>query len=243
MRGKKSDSKHQKKGETGYWLFGTHPCEAALSNPKREILRILATKNVASQMDEPNIEIVDGREIEHKLPKGAVHQGIAMQVKPLESPVLEELAESKQTLVMLDQVTDPHNVGAILRSAAAFGVGGIICPADHAPPQTGTLAKSASGALELVPLLSITNLASGIKTLKEMGYWIVGLGGESAQNIEKIAEFSPLCLILGAEGKGLRQLTRKNCDITLKIPIDARMESLNVSNAAAIALYAATTKG
>jgi len=222
-----------------YWMYGTHACDAAIVNPNRQIKRILATRNAASRLSHPAIDIVEPREIERIVGEEAVHQGIAMLVEPLQSVELEEAATGKATLIMLDQVTDPHNVGAILRSAAAFGVAGVITPKDHAASESATLAKSACGAVDMVPLISVTNLVQSIEILKKCGYWVAGLDGEATHNISDVAKFKPLCLIMGAEGKGLRRLTRDHCDTLLKIPMDSRMESLNVSNAAAIALYEA----
>lgn len=220
-------------------MYGTHACDAALANPNRQIRRILATRNAASRFSHPAIEVVEPREIERVVGEEAVHQGIAMLVEPLPGEALEDVAASKATLIMLDQVTDPHNVGAILRSAAAFGVAGVIVPKDHAPSESGVLAKSACGAVDMVPLVSVTNLAQSIDILKKSGYWVAGLDGDATKTIHEAGAYKPLCLVMGAEGKGLRRLTRDLCDIVLKIPMDARMESLNVSNAAAIALYEA----
>ncbi|MCI5050575.1 MAG: 23S rRNA (guanosine(2251)-2'-O)-methyltransferase RlmB [Rickettsiales bacterium] len=226
------------RAESGYWMFGTHACLAALENPMRKINRVVATRAMAEQIDYPHIDIKEHSAIDGIVPPGSVHQGIAVLTKPLDQPDLEEVAESQGTLMMLDQVTDPHNVGAILRSAAAFGVKAVIYPKDNAPNESGTLAKSACGALEMVPLIQVTNLSNSIKTVKKMGYWIAGLDGEAREPIEKAKGLSPLCLVMGAEGKGLRRLTQEHCDTMFAIPMDPQMESLNVSNAAAIALYA-----
>lgn len=222
-----------------YWMYGTHACDAALANPHRRIRRVLVTQNAAAHFTHSALEVVDLREINRVVGDEAVHQGIAMQVEPLDTLEPEEIAHTKATIIMLDQVTDPHNVGAILRSAAAFGVAGVIVPKDNAPSESGALAKSACGALDMIPLVSVTNLVHCIGRLKELGYWMAGLDGEAERPIADVAKLTPLCLIMGAEGKGLRRLTRDHCDALLKIPMDHKMESLNVSNAAAIALYEA----
>lgn len=224
---------------TRYWVYGTHAVSAALTNPDRRIHRRVATQGHA--ISGHRFEIVDAKQLEKWLPAGAVHQGVALEVDPLEPASLEEVSHGKATLLMLDQVTDPHNVGAILRSAAAFGVAGVIVPKDNAPAESGALAKAACGALDMVPMVVVTNLAQSMDTLKKAGYWIAGLDGEASKDIAAAHEYKPLCVVMGAEGKGLRRLSAERCDVLLKIPMDARMESLNVSNAAAIALYAAFT--
>ncbi len=222
-----------------YWLYGTHAVEAALANRERRIHRAVATRGHAPSGSSQRFEEVDGKLLEKWLPAGAVHQGVALEVDPLEPTHLDEVTHGKRQLLMLDQVTDPHNVGAILRSAAAFGVAGVIVPKDNAPAESGALAKAACGALDMVPLVVVTNLAHCMDELKKAGYWIAGLDGEATRDISAAREYTPLCLVMGAEGRGLRRLSAERCDVLLKIPMDARMESLNVSNAAAIALYAA----
>lgn len=222
------------------WLYGKHACLAALSNPNRTCLKFLATKNALQSLDGMTFavtpQISDGLTIARLLPEDAVHQGMALQVKPLPETTIESVL-SRNPLVVLDQVTDPHNVGAILRSAAAFNAGAVIVTKDHAPEESGTLAKSASGALEVVPLIRVTNLSRTLETLKQHGYWCLGLDGYADTLLHKIDTSSKTVLVMGAEGKGLRRLTRDNCDILAKLPISRDIESLNVSNAAAIALY------
>ena len=223
-----------------YWLYGRHAVEAALSNPQRRVRRVLcAAKEIPNWLQAVKPERVDAQQIDKRVGRDAVHQGVAAEVDPLDAPHISEIAATKQPVLMLDQVTDPHNIGAILRSAAAFGIAAVMVPKDHAPNESGVMAKAACGALEHVPLVPIGNLAQAIKELKKEDYWILGLDGEARESVDKAKNYQPLALVLGAEGKGMRRLTRELCDLLVKIPIDATMESLNVSNAAAIALYAA----
>jgi 23S rRNA (guanosine2251-2'-O)-methyltransferase len=226
------------------YLFGKHACVAALANPMRKIKRVLVTKNAQTEMGAAlaplkNISLIEGHKIEVLLPPGSVHQGIAMEVDPLDQPSLADWLDLKEDkpVLLLDQVTDPHNVGAILRSAAAFDVGAVIATDRNAPQESGTMAKSASGALEIVPLIAVVNLVQAIETLKKAGYWSAGLDGEAKENLADLKLDKKTALVLGAEGEGLRRLTREHCDFLAKLPMSNRMESLNVSNAAAIALY------
>lgn len=244
----------QKYTDGRYWLYGTHAVQAALKNPDRRLHRCLLSENQQAQLEQNNIkipkfltpEILPTRDIDAILGEATAHQGIAVLVSPLESPALEDLLEennySDETVknapfLVLDQVTDPHNVGAILRSCAAFGVRGIITPKDHAARETGAMAKSACGALDIVPLIEVTNLARALDLLKKSGYWLIGLDGAAKAELATQAHLAPAVLVLGAEGKGLRRLSAEACDVLAKLPMDTRMESLNVSNAAAIALY------
>ncbi len=184
-------------------------------------------------------EMKSPEEITSTLPHDAVHQGLAVEVGKLEEIALEEVDFSNIRLVaVLDQVTDPHNAGAILRSAAAFDVGAVIVPKHGSASETATMAKAASGALDLVPLVTVNNLARSLEELKEMGFWIIGLDGEAITDIQQMPAYEKIVLVLGSEGKGLRRLTGELCDLLVKIPIHGRMESLNVSNAAAVAFYA-----
>ena len=229
-------------GGGGYWMYGLHACDAALQNPNRDIKRVLIISGLKDEWEHKLShvawEISDSATIARHAGEGAVHQGIAMQVLPLDEPYWDGLMQSGVRMIMLDQVTDPHNVGAILRSAAAFGVGAVIMTKDHSPPESGALAKAACGALELVPCIRITNLSQTLDDLKRHGYWIAGMDGQADKMVEAAGGYQPLCLVMGAEGAGLRRLTKERCDLLVKIPMDERMESLNVSNAAAIALYA-----
>lgn len=234
------------------WLFGLHAVRDALLNPARVRLRLVVTRNALDKLAEAvaqagiEPEIADPRKFPVPLDPGSVHQGAALEVKPLDWGQLDEVAaggEGAARLVLLDQVTDPHNVGAILRSAEVFGARAVIAPARHAAPETGALAKTASGALERQPYLRVRNLAEAMETLREMGYVLLGLDGEADTEIgTALAEVAgrPVALVLGAEGPGLRQKTRETCDRLVRIPFARGFGSLNVSNAAAVALYAAS---
>jgi len=223
-------------------LYGWHTISMALANPKRRFRKLLLTENAARRLAEENIatritpEIMRPVEIDRLLSADAVHQGLYAEVDPLPSPDLETLAPEGLVLV-LDQITDPHNVGAILRSAAAFAVKAIVTTARHSPEATGVLAKSASGALELVPLVTVQNLARALTALNERGFLTVGLDSEGSENLAGIALREPLALVLGAEGKGLRQLTRETCSAVARLDMPGEIKSLNVSNAAVLALY------
>ncbi|MFV0293087.1 MAG: 23S rRNA (guanosine(2251)-2'-O)-methyltransferase RlmB [Paracoccus sp. (in: a-proteobacteria)] len=231
------------------WLFGLHAVRDALANPQREKLRLVVTNNALARLGgtggmEP--EITDARVFDRvvNLPSDSVHQGCALEVRPLNWRRLQDVAvagEGNPLVVALDRVTDPHNVGAILRSAEVFGARAVIAPIRHTAPETGALAKTASGALERQPYLRIVNLADGLETLKEAGFVTVGLAGETDTPLEDVLDRignRPICLVLGAEGPGLREKTRETCDYLAKIPFAGPFGSLNVSNAAAVALYA-----
>jgi 23S rRNA (guanosine2251-2'-O)-methyltransferase len=235
-------------------LFGFHPCNNAWVNPKRKISRLLLTQNgqklmetamkkaKAENLKRPREEIVEPHVIDKMLPRGAVHQGILIEAEDLPETVIEDIvAEEAATglLVVLDQVTDPHNVGAILRSAAAFGARAVLMTDRHAAASTGTLAKSASGALEHMPLVRIPNLARGLADLQKAGYWCIGLDESGPNALHEIKMPVKVALVLGAEGEGLRRLTRESCDEIAKLPTGGAIGSLNVSNAAAVAMYEA----
>lgn len=224
-----------------YWVWGRHACAAALNNPERRIRRIVASpsivEEIAPEKGQPRVEVLEPKAIGALLGTEAVHQGVALEVYPLEPLEIEDILEGKAPLLLLDQVTDPHNVGAILRSAAAFGAAAVILPRDHTAPQGGVMARAAAGALDLVPLVYVTNLSRAMEDIKQAGYWVAGLDGEATDTLQSAKLNRKTALVLGAEGRGMRRLTAENCDILVKLPIDARMESLNVSNAAAIALY------
>lgn len=225
-------------------LYGWHSVAEALNNPRRRIRRLLATENAAKRFAEegltpsPAPEIVRPGEIDRLLEPDAVHQGLYAEADPLPSPSLREAARSDLILV-LDQITDPHNVGAIVRSAAALSVGAIVTTARHSPAATGVLAKAASGGLEYVPFCFVQNLARALDELKELGVQVVGLDSEGPADLADTALRAPLALVLGAEGKGLRQLTRQTCDTLARIDLPGRIVSLNVSNAAVLALHMA----
>ena len=228
-------------------LYGWHSVNAALENPARRIRRLWATENAARRLAEDGVtldiapEIVRPDVIARRLSADAVHNGLLAEADPLESPEIEDLSCDGVVLV-LDQITDPHNVGAILRSAAAFGVAAIITTARHSPEATGVLAKSASGALEYVPIVTVQNLARGLAALKERGFLLVGLDSEAADDLATTPLRAPLALVLGAEGKGLRQLTQATCDHLARLHLPGPIQSLNVSNAAALALYIAASR-
>jgi 23S rRNA (guanosine2251-2'-O)-methyltransferase len=227
-------------------LFGWHTVAAALANPARRIRRLWATENAARRLAEHGItppvapELVRPDAIAARLPPDAVHQGLLAEADPLPAPAVDALSDG--IVLVLDQITDPHNVGAIVRTAAAFGVTAVVTTARHSPEATGVLAKSASGGLEAVPLVTVANLARGIETLKAAGFLTVGLAGEADADLAAIALRKPLALVLGAEGKGLRQLTRTTCDALARLDLPGALRSLNVSNAAAVALYIAATR-
>lgn len=223
-------------------LYGWHTVTAALANPERRIRKLWLTENAARKLADENIdtkvapEIVRPGEIDQRLGPDAVHQGMLAEADPLDSPRIDTLPQDGIVLV-LDQITDPHNVGAILRSAAAFAVKAIVTTARHSPEATGVLAKSASGALELVPLVLVTNLSRALAELNDRGFLTVGLDSEGSADLAAVELREPLALVLGAEGKGLRQLTRETCNVVARLDMPGAIKSLNVSNAAALALY------
>jgi len=227
------------------WLYGAHAVTAALANPARARRRLVATEDGAERLagigDQP--EILDRRALEELLPPGAVHQGVALSTGPLPAESVEDLAgrgaaATRAAVIVLDRVSDPRNVGAVVRSAAVFGALGVIVPDRHSPPSGGVLAKSASGGLETVPLVRVPNLARALDALKERGFWCVGLDSEAETNLDPATLSDRVAFVLGAEGTGLRRLTRERCDFTASIASAGSVASLNVSCAATIALYA-----
>jgi 23S rRNA (guanosine2251-2'-O)-methyltransferase len=228
-------------------LYGWHTVTEALRNPARRWRKILATENAARRLADESVdiplkpEVVRPDAIAARLPSDAVHQGIYVEADPLPSPPVEELAADGVVLV-LDQITDPHNVGAIFRSAAAFAATAIVTTARHSPETTGVLAKAASGALEHVPFVTVQNLARGLAALKERGFLVIGLDSSGGDELAALPLKAPLALVLGAEGKGLRQLTKDTCDHVARLDLPGAIQSLNVSNAAALALYVAHLK-
>ena len=228
-------------------MRSTPQVRAALANPRRTVRRLLATRNAAQTLAEdggPRIEpeIVERKAIDRLVPPDAVHQGVALLVDPMEDIRLDDLLKDEATRVVLvlDQVTDPHNVGAILRSGAAFGASAVITTWRHSPPETAVLVKAAAGAFEVLPYIRIQNLAGLLEKLNEHGFLSVGLDGEAAAQVRDVPRDGQVALVLGAEGKGLRHLTRELCGMLARLPISERVESLNVSNAAAVALYELT---
>ena len=227
-------------------FWGRHAVSAALANPEREVKRIWATREAAAEFDlDPSIPLTyaDVADLGRLVPGDAPHQGIVIEIEKLPDIWLGDLLDGAQKgrpLLVLDQVTDPHNVGAILRSAAAFGAIGIVTQDRHSPPESGALAKAASGALEVVPWVRTGNLARALGDIAEAGFWRVGLAGDAHMDLKEALGPKRVALVLGAEGPGLRQNTREHCDALARLPISSAVESLNVSNAAAVALYAAT---
>jgi 23S rRNA (guanosine2251-2'-O)-methyltransferase len=225
-------------------LYGWHTVTAAIDNPRRTIHRLLATENAARRLAAEHAariapEVVRPDVIAAQLPPEAVHQGLLAEADPLAAPGIGELGTDGIVLV-LDQITDPHNVGAILRSAAAFSVMAVVTTARHSPEATGVLAKSASGGLEHVPIVEVGNLARGLEALKERGFLVIGLDSAGTTDLAAAALRAPLALVIGAEGRGLRQLTRTTCHEVARLDLPGRIKSLNVSNAAALALYVAS---
>ena len=224
-------------------IYGWHSVTAALRNPQRHVRKLLATENAARRLGEEGFtvkpEIVRPGAIAERLLPDTVHQGLYLETDPLPAPAIEEVP-AKGVVLVLDQITDPHNVGAIFRSAAAFGATAIVTTQRHSPDATGALAKAASGALELVPLVNVQNLARALEALKGSGFLVVGLDSSGDADLSSLTLRTPLALVLGAEGKGLRQLTKATCDHVARIDLPGAIKSLNVSNATALALYIAS---
>jgi 23S rRNA (guanosine2251-2'-O)-methyltransferase len=228
-------------------FWGRHAVCAALANPERRVVRLYVARDTAATLDiDPSVPVTfaEAADLGRLVPHDAPHQGMVAEVERLPDILLAELldqAQDARPLLVLDQVTDPHNVGAILRTAAAFNAIGIVTQDRHAPPESGALAKSASGALEIVPWVRVVNLARALDEMAEAGFWRIGLTGEAEMTLQEALGPPRVALVLGAEGEGMRQNTQAHCDALARLPISDRIESLNVSNAAAIALYAAAT--
>jgi 23S rRNA (guanosine2251-2'-O)-methyltransferase len=241
-RGAPPHRRHREDRDGPAILYGWHTVTLALANPKRTIRKLFVTENALRRLEEEHIalkltpEIVRPSVIDQRLGPDAVHQGLLAEADPLPALDISKLPTDGIVLV-LDQITDPHNVGAILRSAAAFAVTAVVTTARHSPEATGVLAKSASGALELVPLVIVQNLARALTEMKERGFLTVGLDSEGGSNLAETELRAPLALVLGAEGKGLRQLTRETCGTVARLDMPGEIKSLNVSNATALALY------
>jgi 23S rRNA (guanosine2251-2'-O)-methyltransferase len=241
------DPKARAGGEN--WLYGLHAVKAALANPRREVGRAVMTSRAAETIGKAllgrvRVEMAEGEAIARLLPAGAVHQGAALEAKPLHTSDLEAVLEApaggtqnRRIVLVLDQLSDPHNVGAILRTAAAFGVTAVVVQDRHAPPQSGALAKAASGALETVPYIEVVNIARALDILSEHGFWRIALAGDGEAPLTAVIPVGDVALVLGSEGDGIRRLVREHCEAAAFIPIEKSVESLNVSNAAAIALY------
>ncbi len=228
-------------------LYGWHSVKAALENPARRFRRLLATENALHRLAEDGVtlplepQVVRPDAIAALVGPDAVHQGLYVEADPLPAPEIDEL-EPAGIVLVLDQITDPHNVGAILRTAAAFAVAAVITTARHSPEATGVLAKAASGALEYVPIVTVPNLARGLRALKDANWFVVGLDSAGDSDLARTELAAPLALVFGAEGKGMRHLTRETCDRVARLDLPGRIKSLNVSNAAALALHIATTR-
>jgi 23S rRNA (guanosine2251-2'-O)-methyltransferase len=236
-------------GKGAVRLWGRHAVEAALKNPERSHRKLWATREGVESLDgelPPDfpVEWADVQDLARLVARDAPHQGLVLECEPLPDMFLSDVlgGDPARPLVVLDQVTDPHNVGAILRSAAAFDACAILTQDRHAPPESGALAKSASGALEIVPWVRVVNLARALEEVAEAGYWRLGLDGDADSTLAEALPAGPVALVLGAEGKGMRQNVEQHCDALARLPIGEAMESLNVSNAAAIALYAVATR-
>ena len=241
-------SHHQRGTPARPRFWGRHAVSAALDNPKRNVAKAWATREAAAFMRFPAdvpVTLADVADLGRLVPGDAPHQGVVVEVEPLEEVWLDEVlagASERAVLLVLDQVTDPHNVGAILRSAAAFGAVAIVTQDRHSPPESGALAKAASGALELVPWVRTVNLARALDDIAEAQFWRIGLAGDAETLLKEALGPKKVALVLGAEGAGLRHNTRDHCDSLARLPIGGSIESLNVSNAAAIALYAASVE-
>ncbi len=230
-------------------LWGRHAVEAALKNPERSHRKLWATQEGVASLDGElpanfPVEYASAGDLARLVARDAPHQGLVLECNALEDVFLDEVMDiaSDRPILVLDQVTDPHNVGAILRSAAAFGAAAIVTQDRHAPPESGTVAKSASGAMEVVPWVRVVNLSRALEELAEAGYWRIGLDGDGTETLGEALPAGPVALVLGAEGEGMRHNIKQHCDTIARLPITSAIESLNVSNAAAIALYAIATR-
>ena len=231
-------------------FWGRHAVTAALANPNRTVRKLWGTREALGALDLPAslpVTFADVADLGRLVPADAPHQGLVAEVEPLEDmwlgDLLAEGRDDMRPLVVLDQVTDPHNVGAVLRSAAAFDAIGIVTQDRHAPPESGTVARSASGALETVPWIRVVNLARALDEIGDAGFWRIGLTGHATQTLAETIGEQRVSIVLGAEGEGMRQNTEAHCDELARLPISDKVESLNVSNAAAIALYAVAARG
>ncbi|HEY1631973.1 MAG TPA: 23S rRNA (guanosine(2251)-2'-O)-methyltransferase RlmB [Rhizomicrobium sp.] len=231
---------------SGLWLYGLHPARAALANTRRRIQRVVLTERAAEEIGGSLLgrvrhEIANMDQVSKLLPPNSVHQGVALQVEKLPrldlDDVLAASTDRRRVVLVLDQITDPHNTGAILRSAVAFGVDAVIVQDRNAPDESGVLAKAASGALDLVPYVQVVNIARTLEDLGKRDFWRVGLAGDGEMALADAARPGDIALVLGSEGSGIRRLVRERCDAAAFIPMEGAMESLNVSNATAIALY------
>ena len=244
------------KAESEVLIYGKHPAEAAITNPGRIIKKVTVTAENAAEIrsllkkygrENVPVAAVERREIDRMLPGDAVHQGIVLTAEMLPSVPLEEIcAEARKNgnsrVLVLDQVTDPQNVGAIIRSCAAFGAGALVMQDKNSPKESGAMIKASAGTIELLPVCRVTNLSRAIDLLKQADFWVVGMDGYAEVTLDKLNKKGNIALVMGSEGNGMRRLVEESCDQTVKLPIDPRVESLNVSTAAAIALYELSKK-
>lgn len=238
------------KADADNFVWGRHPVIAALANPARKGMgRLLATADRAAELERDKlahghkIEVIEAQALDRMLPPGAVHQGLAFKVQPLEGVALEDIADpASGVIVMLDQLTDPQNVGAIFRSALAFGARGVVIQDRHSPALAGALAKASAGATERLPCARVTNLSRALEKLADLGWRAVGLDGAAELTLDQALDGGPTVLVMGSEGDGVRRLVAEHCDVMARIPMPGGFESLNVSNAAAVALYEASRK-
>lgn len=250
----KNNSEH-KSANGQIWLYGRHPVMAAIANPNRKINKVFCTqenaeeakKAIAASHRQTPLSIIDRKELDKYLPRDAVHQGFAAQCFKLEDYTLDEICRQADNqpnchILILDQVTDPQNIGAIIRSCVAFDTLALILQDKNSPQESGAMAKASAGMIEQLPICRVTNLSRAIKQLKDSGFWILGMDGYAQTYIDNINKTGKIALIMGSEGKGMRRLIEENCDATVKLPISPTVESLNVSTAAAIALYEVNKK-
>lgn len=230
----------------GLWLYGLHAVRAALANPRRKVKRALLTARAAEEIGPKLLgrvrhELTDGDAVSRVLPAGSVNQGVALQCEPLPRQNLADVlepSERRRIVLVLDQISDPHNAGAILRTAAAFAVSAVVVQDRHSPPESGALAKAASGALDIIPVVTVVNISRSLEELGKLGFWRVALAADGEGPLKEAAAGNgDIALVLGSEGSGIRRLVREHCDAGAFVPMDSAMESLNVSNAAAVALY------
>jgi 23S rRNA (guanosine2251-2'-O)-methyltransferase len=247
IRPKRAQVKQGSSGRPRFW--GRHAVMAALANPNRDVRKISGTREAMALLDLPPglpVTFCDVADLGRMVPSDAPHQGLVAEVDPLDNvwlgDILADNADNNRPILLLDQVTDPHNVGAVLRSAAAFDAIAIVTQDRHSPPESGTIARAASGMLEIVPWVRVVNLSRALDEIGEAGFWRIGLAGEARDTLEDAMGTSRIALVLGAEGEGMRQNTTAHCDTIARLPISEQVESLNVSNAAAIALYAVATR-
>lgn len=230
-------------------LWGRHAVEAALRNPDRQHRKLWATRDGIASLDgelpdDFPVEYAEGFDLDRLVAQGSPHQGLVLECAPLDDIHLDDVlgADPLRAIVVLDQVTDPHNLGAVMRSAAAFGAAAVVTQDRHAPPEGGVVAKAASGALEVLPWVRVVNLARALGEIAEAGYWRIGLAGAAETTLAEALPAGPVALVLGAEGPGMRHNIAGHCDALARLPISDAVESLNVSNAAAVALYAVTSR-